>query len=54
MTNAEIQEIAARLNTKFGKAVGVDQATIAKCLTGIASLKDEKVEAKIKELLKFL
>ncbi len=54
MTNEEMDNMVAKIYQKTKNIPGVDQALIRKCLSGIASLRDEEVEAKLKQLLKFI
>ncbi len=54
MTTAEIDYATDKLYAKFGNVPGVDRNFIRKCLQGIASLRDNEVDEKIKLFMRFL
>ncbi len=50
----EIEALAVKIHGRVSYVPGIDQNFIRKCLQGIASLRDNEVDEKIKFLTKFL
>lgn len=54
MTNQEISDWTEKIYARVKGAPGVDRAFIKKCLTGIALLKDDEVEQKLRRLMRLV
>lgn len=54
MTNADIEQMADKIYARTRNIPGVDRDFIKRCLQGIASLGDSQVDARLKQLIRFL
>lgn len=54
MTSDEINLLTDKIYSRVRNIPGVDRTFIKKCIRGISAMKDPEVEAKIKQLARFL
>jgi hypothetical protein len=54
LTNADIEQMADKIYARTRNIPGVDRDFIKRCLQGIASLGDSQVDARLKQLIRFL
>jgi hypothetical protein len=54
LTNQELDRLVNRMCQKFKGVPGVDREFIHKCLSGIATLNDPEVDAKLTLLINLL
>jgi hypothetical protein len=54
LTNADIEQMADKIYARTRNIPGVDRDFIKRCLQGIALLGDSQVDAKLKQLIRFL
>lgn len=54
MNHQELDQVAEKIWAKVKNVPGLDKNFINQCLQGVSSLNDPAVEAKIKQLVKYL